>query len=294
MLRTKPRRLRLSAWLPALGLLLLSACSHHRSHPVIRGAWGGGGPRGAAHGTAPDPAVDQALPWEARRAFFADMGRLDERIDEVRALLTPDAKQPVHRPLREASRALLARMGPRGPLGGRLRNALVFGAVGRLPLSARDAAGLWLDPGAQGAALGTRGFRTEGVVFGLPDSFRQAARVEILDVGTKPLTFDLVFGTYVEVKELFDKTVLLRYDPRAVAGERHVSLWRGGCVFEPDPAAPGGRGCIATEVVVFGTDIHLPLLEGLLRREVESAFATRAERFWKLAAAVAAKQIAPR
>jgi hypothetical protein len=228
------------------------------------------------------------MPWEARAAFFADMGRLDERLAEVRATFAAGAAQPLHRSLREPARALHARMGSRGPLGGRLRNVVMYGAVGRLPVSPRDAAGLWLDPKVQGAALGTPGFHAEEVIFGLPQAYRQAARVEILDVGTKPLTFDLVFGTYVEVQELFDKTVLLRYDPRPVRGARHVTLWRGGCVFEPDPTGPGGHGSIATEVVIFGTDVYLPLVEPLLRKQIEGAFATRAERLWRIAENVSA------
>jgi|GEM_PF-6045795 len=258
-----------------LSVLGLGACAYRPGHPVIRGPWGLGAPLASSAapvvgGEAQDPAEREVSTPARIDDFFGDLGQLRLRLREARGKATP-LDQPIARYSdRAAADGLVRRTGGRGPLGGVVRNAVVYGISARLPLSARLAGSLWLDARAQGRALGVNAFHPEGQAFALPGSVRLAYRVEMLKVGTAPFTFDLVFGLWLETLELPDGTVLLRYDPRPTAGARHVTLWRGGCIIEPE-----GAGCLLTEVVAFGTDIHLPLLESVLRSQTEAALAAR-------------------
>lgn len=266
-------------WWPLLTCLLasggLGACAYRPGHPVIRGPWGLGVPRAElavplVGVEAHDPTERESATPERIDAFFSDLAHLRLRLREARAEATPLDQPLFRRSDRAAAEGLLRRLGRRGPLGGVVRNAVVYSLSARLPIAPRQASRLWLDPQAQGKALGVPAFQLEGRAFEIPESARLAYRVEMLDVGTKPLTFDLVFGLWIEALELGDGTVLLRYDPRPTAGAQHVTLWRGGAILEPD-----GAGCVLTEVVAFGTDLHLPLLEPLLRSQSEAALEAR-------------------
>ncbi len=266
-------------WWPLLTCLLASAgpcaCAYRPGHPVIRGPWGSGGPRPApqlwAASSASDDPVEHEVDTPARiDAFFGDMGQMRFRLREMRARAAPIDQPIAGFSDRQAAAGLMRRLEGRGPLGGTLRNAVVYGISGRLPITTQQAGWLWYREELQGKALGIQAFKREERVFELSHSARMGYRVELLGVGTKPLTFDLVFGLSIEGLELPDGTVLLRYDPRPVPGARHVTLWRGGCIFEPE-----GQGCVVTEVVAFGTDIHLPLLEPVLRGQIEEALTAR-------------------
>jgi hypothetical protein len=252
------------------------ACAYQPGHPVIQGAWGTGGP---ARPSAPaagfvgtdDPAATSIPAAERLDLFFGDAGQLRLRLREARARAPGPGRAPVHHVDREAAAGLVRRSRGRGPMGGALRNACVFAIGGVLPLPPARAAALWLDPVLQGRALGVRAFERERVVFALPEAARIDYRVAMLGVGTAPFTFDLVFGTAIESLEVKDGSVALRYDAIPTRGQQHVTLWRGGAIFEPHPA-----GTLATEVVIFGTDISLPLLDGALRSQVEQALRARA------------------
>jgi hypothetical protein len=276
-----------------LALVGLCACAYRPGHPVIRGPWGLGAPRASSAatvaGAADDDPAEREVATPARiDAFFGDLTHLRLRLREARAQATPLDQPLFRRSDRVAAEGLLRRLGGRGPLGGVVRNAVVYGLSARLPIAPRQASRLWLDPRAQGKALGVSAFHLEGRAFEIPEAARLAYRVEMLDVGTKPLTFDLVFGLWIEVLELGDGTVLLRYDPRPTPGARHVTLWRGGAILEPD-----GAGCVLTEVLAFGTDLYLPLLEPLLRSQIETPLEARAVNLCGFAYQVAGRPVPP-
>jgi hypothetical protein len=218
-----------------------------------------------------DPTLVSLGPAERLDQFFADLPQLRLRLREMRARARAPGEAFVHHVDREAAAGILRRSGGRGLLGGALRNVCVYGASGHVPLAPEPLTSLWLDPVLQGRALGIQAFERERVVFALPEAARLDYRVALMDIGTPPLTFDLVFGTAIEALRLADGSVALRYDLRATRGQRHVTFWRGGALFEPHPT-----GAWVAEVVIFGTDIVLPLLEPVLRGQVEQALEARA------------------
>lgn len=268
----------------------LAACQFRPGHPVIDGPWGFGAPAAPAPSGLPsvpasaeasDPASTTIPPAERLDHFFADLGQLRLRLREARARAGAPGRPLTHHIDREAAAGLVRRSRGRGPLGGALRNACVYAISGHLPLAPAQVVALWLDPTLQGRALGIQAFERERIVFMLPEAARLEFRVSMLGVGVAPLTFDLVFGTAIEGLELGDGSVALRYDAYLTRGQKHVTLWRGGAIFEPhatgtSTAGTPATGTLASEVVIFGTDITLPLLEPLLRGQVEQALRARA------------------
>ncbi len=71
----------------------------------------------------------------------------------------------------------------------------------------------------------------------------------------------------------------LRYDPDVRPKPEHVTLFRGGCLLEPE-----GSGTRVTEILIIGTDIQLlPFLQGEFTKLVLKTMGDRVKHVWSRA-----------
>ena len=160
--------------------------------------------------------------------------------------------------------------------GGRVRSAVAVVAVGRVPLPPAQMADLIMDPEVERQVLGANTFRPLGATYRLPGARRERFAVEILRVGAGPIRVDLRFTVVAERRDTADGRVLLRYDPDTEPRPEHVTLYRGGCLLEPD--AGGTR---VTEILIVGTDVSVPFfLESSLRQLARATLKDRVTNLW--------------
>lgn len=234
----------------ALLLLSLSGCAARIDHV-------GAGPPPVVP-AASEPAAPDGR--QARLVFFLDMADALGPLDDLRRRAPPAGSPPWVGPLPDVERAVLARRRGPGPFGPVLQAAAV-GTAGRVPLSPRAMADLLLDPEVERQVLAADEFRLLRTAFEVPGALRRSYQAEMRNMGHAPFQATLRFATDGERWDLADGSVLLRYDLKFVPRPEHVTLWRGACVIEPDPA-----GALVTEFLVLGTDLRVPFfLEASLR-----------------------------
>jgi len=271
---------------PALVLaasLLAAGCRAFPGHPVLASQPRLEGEARPVRAEAPEP-DDVADEDVAATVFRGLEGVL---IPLSRLLRTEVPRGPTPRILRLASmeRAVQQRYRRGGP-GGPVRSVAVMAVVGQVPIPPEETADLLEDPEVERAALAADALWQVGEEYALPRTRRVRYRAFLLRRGAGPIRYDLRFSFAMERAATADGSICLRYDPDLVPRPEHVTLFRGGCLLEPD-----GTGTRIAEILILGTDIRLlPILQGELEELVLETMRDRARSLWARAwAATAAR-----
>ena len=259
-------------------LALLAACTAGAGHPVIlsRPRLDLAALRASNPGTVPEPPAP--TPEEAPTLLFRGLEGVLRPLERLHAAPLP---QPGGGPFFALSPALERAVESRyrrGGYGGAVRTVVALGTTGFVPLEPAAAARLVMDPVVERQALRADALRRTGLVFALPSAQRSQYYVEILRVGKGPFRFDLRFAFEAERVDAGDGRIWLRFDPIPAVRAEHVTLYRGGCVIEP---VEGGSRL--TELLIVGTDIVLPFLQGALRDGARGRLAERSRSLWATA-----------
>lgn len=258
------------ACLPAPG------CRSFPGHPVRLSA-----PRLADGAAAPDPGrIDEpARPQgeEAIAMLFLDLEGVRRRLEQLRRLPLPTEPKPRFVRLPDVVRSVQARYRGRQAFGGPVRNVVVLGLTGRVPLAPGAMADMLMDPEVERQVLAASSFRVTGIDYALPGARRERNRAELLGRGIGPIRFNLRFNLVTSRRDLADGTVWMRYDPALEPRNERVTLYRGGCVLEPLPDG----GTRMTELVILGTSINVagPFLPPLLTM-AQDTLENRATNLW--------------
>lgn len=164
----------------------------------------------------------------------------------------------------------------RGGFGGPVLSVVALGVSGRVPLAPAAMADLMTDLEVERQVLAAASFRSLGTVYALPGARKTRARATLRGVGAGPLRVALRFNAVTERRDASDGRVWLRYDPAPAPPNEHVTLYRGGCLLEPD-----GAGARVTEVLLLGTDLRLPPpLQGSMEDLALTTLSNRARNLW--------------
>lgn len=209
-------------------------------------------------------------------SLFTGVGGLLATIERLRSVQVVDPRQPRLAQLPKLESAV-ARRYAGGGFGGRVRMVGAMGVAGRVPLPPKTMADMMMNAAVEKQVLAANVFRHVGADYVLPGARRHRYHVEFHRIGEALWVYNLRFTFAAERRDLADGRVLLRYDPRTVPKPEHVTLWRGGCLLEPD----GAGGSRISEVLILGTDISLPpFLVGAMRNMVRKKLADRAKNLW--------------
>ena len=257
--------------LPALGA---TGCRGGPGHPV-RTSLGArpSGATGSRVGVLEEPAAPGAATLPL--ALFRGLDGVLARLAVLRELPVPDPRRPTVQRVPEVEAAVRTRYAA-GGFGGAVRSVVAVAAVGRVPLAPRAMADLMRDPEVERQVLAAHVFRRLGTVYALPGAQRERFRVELLGMGEGPLRYDLRFTVVAERREGADGRIWLRYDPDPEPAPEHVTLYRGGCLIEPD-----GAGARVTELVILGTDLRLlPPFQSALETLAADTLRNRVLNLW--------------
>ena len=266
--------MRLHPFAPLLILVVVAGgCRAFPGHPVLgsQPRLAGDAVREAVHAAEPGDTPDE----EAAALLFRGLeGVLGPLVELLRAEV-PVGRTPRLARLTSMERAVAERYRRGGP-GGSVRSVAVMAVVGRMPIPPKEAADLIVDAQVERAVLGADALWPLEVVYALPDAQRARYRASLLGRGAGPLRYDLKFSFAMERVATTDGRVYLRYDPDLAPRPEHVTLFRGGCLLEPD--AGGTR---VAEILILGTDIQLlPFLQGELEGLVLKTMRDRATNLW--------------
>ena len=265
---TAPRILLLLCW-----ALASAACVAFPGHPVRLSE-----PRidDAARPAAGDIAEPPAPRDDEVEAFlFLGLEGLLKRLHALQAHSPPEPRKPLIGALPELEAAVRKRYAA-GGFGGPTRHVIAVAAVGRVPLSPRRMADLMMEPEVERQVLAADVFRPIAVDFRLPGALREHSQVALLRQGFGPFRHDLRFTVITERRDLTDGRVLLRYDPGGTPAPQNVTLYRGGCLLEPD-----GEGARVVEIVIIAVSIKVPpFLDSGLRDLVRSTMSNRVTNLW--------------
>lgn len=233
----------------------LSGCFGHPAHPVT---------------STPSPPAQGAIAGAPARG--GDMARA---LLFVRQHAVWKGEHPGLVFLPHVERDVVNHFRGRTPLGP-LRTVAAFGIHGPSPLTPEAMADLLLDDEAERLALAASTFRTIPEPTPPSAADRTAFRVEFLDRGAGPFTFDFRFTIGVERRDVGDGSLLLRYLALPTGDAEGVTLYRGACLIEKD-----GEGSRVTEYLVVGTSFAVPFF---LARAARAAslrmFQDRAQALW--------------
>ena len=271
-------RTRLSVLLLLLPLAAsVAACRGRADHPALEGLRSPPHAGALAARWAPEPEPPQGV--LARAMLFLGWQDAEAPLRFLAAHPSPPDAEPQVVQLPRIESAVLRRYARGGPIGGAIREAIAVGFSIRLPIPARRAADLLLDPAFEKDALDADRFETLQVEFDVAGASRRRARVELLNRGQGPIRVDLRFTSLTERWDLPDGSVIMRHDPYPDPPPEHVTLYRGATWIVPE-----GTGSRVTEFLVMGTDIRVPFfLRGLLRGQSVGVFRIRAIRLWRKA-----------
>ncbi|MDA1195842.1 MAG: hypothetical protein O2894_11740 [Planctomycetota bacterium] len=251
-----------------------ASCRTYAGHPVLLSA-----PRLTADAVPPEPAATaEPAPAEAALMFLGLEGVL-RHLKALHALPVAQGPAPHFERLPEVAASVQARFRD-GGFGGAVRNVVVLGTTGFVPLAPKAMADLMQDPEVERQVLAASTFRREETLYALPGASRVRYRAELLQMGMGPIRFDLRFNIVSERRDLPGGRVWLRYDPAAEPANERVTLWRGGVLLEP---IAGGQTRVS-ELVILGTDIQVagPFLGPLLQLS-RSTLENRATNLWRRA-----------
>lgn len=235
-------------------LLLLAGCFAHPGHPVT-----------STPVVATDPSGDgPATSSEMARTLAYLQAHPVWREDHPGLVQLPAVERDIVRHFRGRTA-----LGP-------LRNVAAFGVHGPSPLPPAAMADLLLDGEAERLALAATTFRDVTATCSLPPGPSAAFRVEFLDRGVAPFTFDFRFTFRVDRRDVGGGSLLLRYLALPTGDAEGVTLYRGACLIEPD-----GTGCRVTEYLILGTGFAVPFfLRKTARAGSLRVFQDRARALW--------------
>lgn len=262
-----------------LAALLSAGCQRFEGHPVRLST-----PRLAADAAAPDPGVvpepRTLSDAEVPDALFLGTEGVRRHLERLRALPLPTGNAPTLVRLPEVVRSVRQRYRGKQAYGGPVRNVVVLGVTGKVPLSPAAMADMMMDPEVERQVLAAATFRRTGIDFDVQGARRERNRAELLGMGMGPIRFNLRFNLITERRDLESGAVWLRYDPSNEPRNERVSLYRGGAFLEPLPEG----GTRVTELVILGTSINIaaPFQPALLRLAY-GTLENRATNLWKRA-----------
>lgn len=271
-------RLRASLAASLLGAALLAGCTGGRGHPVRRSLpmLSAAEVRSLGMYALEEPA--DPVGADAEAFLFAHLAGVLRTLHGLRAQPVADPRRPVLAVLPAVERSV-ARRYAAGGFGGPVKLVGALGVAGRIPIPPKAMADMMMDAAVEQQVLAADSFRNVGAEYVTPVARRQRYQVEFRRIGTALWVYDLRFTFVCERRDLPDGRVLLRYDPRSQPRPKHVTLWRGGCILEPD-----GAGSRVSEILILGTDISLPpFLVGAMRKMVHKKLADRARALWQRA-----------
>jgi hypothetical protein len=247
--------------------------SRARPAPLSQGTRSGSRVRASGAGEIPEPQAP--TDDEAEAYLFLGLEGLLERLHELRKRAPPESGTPLIGAVPRVEASVRKRYAA-GGFGGPVRHVVAVAVVGLVPLRPAAMADLMMEPEVERQVLAADEFRRTAVEYRLPGALRERSRVALLRQGFGPFRHDLRFTVITERRELADGRVLLRYDPGAEPPPQNVTLYRGGCLIEPDPA-----GAKVVELLIIGTSIKVPpfLTQGL-RDLVRSTLSNRATNLW--------------
>lgn len=270
------RRAVLYALLVACLFAVLGACRAFPGHPVrLSEPRLAAGARAAASDVPELADIADIADDEAAASLFRGLEGVYGPLRDLCRMPLPAGRAP--RLLRLARmESAVRRRYRRGGFGGPVRAVTVLGVIGRVPLDPSAMADLIGDPRVERAVLGADALWLLQTVYDLPAARRSRFRARLLNRGMGPLRYDLRFTFAHERRATRDGRVFLRYDPDARPRPEHVTLFRGGCLLEPE--AGGTR---VTEILILGTDLQLlPPLQGEVLRLVRKTLRDRAINLW--------------
>ncbi len=248
-------------------------CRTFPGHPVRLSAPRLEGPAPAPASDVPEPG---SVPTDAvASTLFLGLEGVLTPLQALRERAVTNLRKPELLRLAKMERSVRRRY-RRGGFGGAVRNVVVLGVVGVMPLTPAQAADLITNPETERAVLGAQALWPLETVYALPEARRARYRAHMLQRGVGPIRYDLRFTFAMERRDGADGCVYLRYDPDVQPKPEHVTLFRGGCVLEP---VEGGTR--VTEILILGTDIQLlPMLQGEVIGLVLKTMADRATNLW--------------